>query len=464
MSNLPGTRNQEIGETPSQHVMISIPAEGEVNEKLLLHSLMEEVPKLLKKSAGKNPCSIFRVPQSLLKIHPEAFHPQIVSIGPYHHGKEHLQMIQEHKRRFLDAALSRAQEFGNGFDDFYKAIAKKKEKIREYYSESTDKYSDHELIEMMIVDGCFIIEVLCIAGGLVQFEEGDSIFSLPWIPFSLMRDFVRLENQIPIFVLENLYELSILASEAEDLPSLTELILKFFDHTFSRPEAVLEKYKNLGGKHLLDLFRSTFVQDLKQPQEVPKDVDHGEFLRLIQPVAKLQVAGVEINPSSPAAESFLDIKFRRYGVLEIPHLSIDEFFSTFLINCVAFEQCYKHGSTHFTSYVIFMSCLNNAPIDAGYLRDRKIIENFFGTDKELVKFFNQVSNGTIFEIENSYLGEVFMGVNQYYFNDWHVRWAGFKYTYFDSPWAFLSALAALVLLILTVIQSFFAVYGYVNPP
>ncbi|KAF2293109.1 hypothetical protein GH714_036827 [Hevea brasiliensis] len=387
MSNLP-TRNQEIGETPSQHVMISIPAEGEVNEKLLLHSLMEEVPKLLKKSAGKNPCSIFRVPQSLLKIHPEAFHPQIVSIGPYHHGKEHLQMIQEHKRRFLDAALSRAQEFGNGFDDFYKAIAKKKEKIREYYSESTDKYSDHELIEMMIVDGCFIIEA-------------------------------RESN--PIFVLENLYELSILASEAEDLPSLTELILKFFDHTFSRPEAVLEKYKNLGGKHLLDLFRSTFVQDLKQPQEVPKDVDHGEFLRLIQPVAKLQVAGVEINPSSPAAESFLDIKFRRYGVLEIPHLSIDEFFSTFLINCVAFEQCYKHGSTHFTSYVIFMSCLNNAPIDAGYLRDRKIIENFFGTDKELVKFFNQ-------------------------------------------SMAFLSALAALVLLILTVIQSFFAVYGYVNPP
>ncbi|KAF2293106.1 hypothetical protein GH714_036798 [Hevea brasiliensis] len=135
-------------------------------------------------------------------------------------------MIQEHKRRFLDAALSRAQEF---------------------------------------------------AGGLVQFEEGDSIFSLPWIPFSLMRDFVRLENQIPFFVLENLYELSILASEAEDLPSLTELILKFFDHTFSRPEAVLEKYKNLGGKHLLDLFRSTFVQDLKQSKKFLKMLIMGSF-------------------------------------------------------------------------------------------------------------------------------------------------------------------------------------------
>ncbi|CAL9027025.1 unnamed protein product [Prunus brigantina] len=51
--------------------------------------------------------------------------------------------------------------------------------------------------------------------------------------------------------------------------------------------------------------------------------------------------------------------------------------------------------------------------------------------------------------------------NEYHRNIWHVRWAGFRFKhFFDTLWSFLLAVAAVVLLLLTAIQAFFAVYDY----
>ncbi|MGG6708085.1 UNVERIFIED_CONTAM: hypothetical protein ITH57_25515, partial [Salmonella enterica subsp. enterica serovar Weltevreden] len=43
-------------------------------------------PKILSKSAGRSSCCIYRVPQSEMDVNGRTYHPQIVSIGPYHHG------------------------------------------------------------------------------------------------------------------------------------------------------------------------------------------------------------------------------------------------------------------------------------------------------------------------------------------------------------------------------------------
>ncbi|KAL0426512.1 UNVERIFIED_CONTAM: hypothetical protein Slati_2826000 [Sesamum latifolium] len=69
-----------------------------------------------------------------------------------------------------------------------------------------------------------------------------------------------------------------------------------------------------------------------------------------------------------------------------------------------------------------------------------------------------------FDIDMCYLSELFNEVNHYYRNHWHVHWASFKYTYFNTPWSFISALAAFVLLVLTVAQTLFTVIAYVRPP
>ncbi|OMP10126.1 hypothetical protein COLO4_04797 [Corchorus olitorius] len=164
------------------------------------------------------------------------------------------------------------------------------------------------------------------------------------------------------------------------------------------------------------------------------------FLQLIPTAKKLHLAGIQFKRGK--SESFLDIKFSN-GVLQIPLLTIDDFTISIFLNCVAFEQCYNHCSNHITTYAVFMGCLISTPSDAGFLCDHKIIENYFGTDEEIAGFFNNVGKDVAFDMEKSFLAKVFEDVNEYYRNDWHVRWVEFKHVYFDTLWSFISALAAL---------------------
>ncbi|OAY38162.1 UPF0481 protein At3g47200 [Manihot esculenta] len=462
MSN-PTTNHNPATGGDSAHVII-IPEASHNNWLTSMQESVKEPPKSLNMTAGRSSCSIFRVPQSLKKIHPEAFEPRIVSIGPYHQGEPHLKMIDEHKQRFLGAVLARTQKFNVGLDQFFKDLAIKENKIRESYSENID-CSSHELIEMMILDGCFVIQLLCIVGRLVETDSNDPLLILPWILYSLSRDLLLLENQIPFFVLEILFDLS-KPPDSKNYPTFTELVLQFFDYTIPRPrDEIPDKSRKLSGEHLLGLFRSSFIPLSSQELAAAKtDKNH---LQLIQPVENLRAAGIKLKQRKNA-KSFLDIKFRTTktsGLLEIPTLSPGYVTNTFLLNCVTFEQSYRqYFSAHFTSYVIFMGCLINTIQDAGYLRDKRIIENYFGTDEDVVKFFNKVGKDMNFDISQSYLANVFVDVNEYCRNGWHVTLAKYLYTYFDAPWSCTSAIAALFLLIVTFIQGFFAVYAYAKPP
>ncbi|MBD4021985.1 hypothetical protein GUI04_24060, partial [Xanthomonas citri pv. citri] len=81
-------------------------------------------------------------PHSLVDINKEAYRPRIVSIGPYHHGNKDLEMIEEHKWRFLNDLISRT---GKSLEFFLKRIVSMEDKIRQSYSESTDRFSTVDL-------------------------------------------------------------------------------------------------------------------------------------------------------------------------------------------------------------------------------------------------------------------------------------------------------------------------------
>ena len=143
--------NQNQEEEEADDDVIGI-LEMESNWSTLIEKKRKQKPMLLKISAGNSSCCIFRVPQSLVEINEKAYQPHIVSIGPYHHGKEHLEMIQEHKWRFLDSLIGRTESVGVGVNDYFKAIASKEERIRECYSE-TIEVNSNEFVEMMVLDG-----------------------------------------------------------------------------------------------------------------------------------------------------------------------------------------------------------------------------------------------------------------------------------------------------------------------
>ncbi|XP_012066444.1 UPF0481 protein At3g47200 [Jatropha curcas] len=417
----------------------------------LMHQKLSNPPKLLAKSAAKSSCCIFKVPQSFVDINGKSYQPHIVSIGPYHHGEPHLRMIEEHKWRYLGCLLSRIQLKGLYLEDLLKAVEPLEIAARECYSETIQIEKD-EFLEMMVLDGCFIIELFRKVGDVIEVDDDDPIFTMQWIIAFFYRDLLRLENQMPFFILEKLFELSRMPEEEQSCVSLSTLALNFFNYFLQRPDGSITRHANLKGRHILDLVRSSYI-DFERSQ-----VENNNQTRthIIQCVSKLRRAGILLTPGK--ADSFLVVKFN-HGVIEMPTITIDDAMSSFLFNCVAYEQCHNGSSKHFTTYATFLDCLVNTNKDVGYLCDHNIIENYFGTDAEVARFINNLGKEVAFDIDLCYLAKLFNDVHLYYMNSWHVQWAGFKYTYFDTPWSFISALAALILLVLTVTQTFYTIYA-----
>ncbi|XP_030451159.1 UPF0481 protein At3g47200-like isoform X1 [Syzygium oleosum] len=417
-------------------------------------------PTLLKPSASKRSCCIFRAPQSLLQINEKAYEPQIVSIGPYHHGQQRLNMVEQHKPRFFSTLLERTKNSGVGLDDYFNAIALRENDIRDCYSELLHCESS-ALVEMMVLDACFIVEVFRICGGVFEPDLDDPFFATPWMYIILIRDLLRIENQIPFFVLQEVFNLSNGNTENEaNQRSLSELALLFFNIAAQRPEGQLEKFYTVSkAKHLLDLFRLSLVGHW----DVEKGVNaNDDCLELIPSARQLLRSGIKCKLRKGDNLNLLDINFNR-GELQIPRLTLDDFMSFFLPNCIAFEQCYCYSSRHMTSYIIFMKCLVGTEADAELLSENQLLVNYLGSNAEVATFFNDLGKDIAFSIKISYLAELFRQVNRYHRSPCRMTWTGFKNKYFGSPWSFMSAIAAILLLGLTVLQAFYAVYGYYRP-
>ncbi|KFK39903.1 hypothetical protein AALP_AA3G303800 [Arabis alpina] len=433
--------------------------------------------KLLRESAGSESCCIVRIPQSLARTNLKAYEPKIVSIGPYHHGKEHLNLIQQHKRRFLKFFMSKMQEKGTDPQDLVRAVSRLEDDIRLSYSEDLGLDSKN-LVKMMVLDGCFILTLFLVVSGKVVYTNlDDPIFRMPWILPSIRADLLLLENQVPYVLLQTLFETSKLGTTCT---TLNKIAFEFFDYSIHKPEEFWEKHYSLEAKHLLDLIRNTFVPDLskrsikesyltipccsegRQNSSSKSSLNDNGFLGFVLSAKKLHLRGIKFKPRTNT-DSILDIRFSN-GVLHIPPVVMDDFTATVFLNCVAFEQLYADSSNHITSYVAFMACLINEESDAAFLSERRILENYFGTEDEISRFYKSIGKDVALDLEKSYLAKVFEGVNEYTSKGFHVYCAEFVHTHFDSPWTFASSFAALLLLMFAAMQVFFAAYSYFRPP
>ncbi|KAM5576239.1 hypothetical protein ABKV19_007216 [Rosa sericea] len=367
---------------------ITIPASNNI-QTTLLEQRIEETKWLLHPSAGKSSCCIFRVPQCLVEINKNTYRPHIVSIGPYHHGEEHLEMMKQHKWRFLRDLLARTSPTGSRLDDYLQVVASMEEDIRGCYSETINSCS-LELVEMMVLDGLFIIEFFCKVGRLSPSDPDDPIFNLAWIFPNLIQDLFRLER--------------------------TKFLYWFFKHCrlIQSAKKPLSRITSSAGKAV-----KKFLAGIKSKTRRGST----SSVQFIQSAKKLHLAGIKFKTGE--AVSFLDIRFSN-EVLEIPHITLDDLRTDLFLNFVAFEQCYSHSSKHITTYAAFMSCLIHTPMDATFLCDNSIIENYLATDKEVAHFFRNMGKDVPFDIEECYLWKLFKDVNEYHRNIWHVRWAVLK--------------------------------------
>lgn len=458
-----------LNEENWEHCSATAAAQRSRNSQLLSKRVS---PKLLKRSAGTETCCIFRIPWTPAQINCKAYEPKIVSIGPYHHGKQNLEMIQEHKCRFLEFFLEKS---GTTLQELVHVVSEMEEAIRASYSENLDHFGSQDLMDMVLLDSCFILVVLLVVSNKVDRPDSDDpIFKIPWILPAIRSDLLLLENQVPFFLLEALSA----TSKTRFHIGINKMAFEFFGYSIQRPKRVWAIHSHVKAKHLVDLIRKTFIPTWSH--ETPKvsclpittccrensgtarSSGASPSIGLILSAKKLRLQGIKFE-SHNKAETFLAIRLEN-GRLFMPAVVLDDFISLVFLNCVAFEQLYSSCSNHMTSYVAFMGCLMNDEADAMFLGEKGIIENYFGTGNEVSQFFKGICKGIVFNPNESYLANVFEGVNKYTSKGYHVQWAGFRYTHFDSPWTCLSSSAAFTLIVLTIIQTFFTSYAYFHPP
>ncbi|VVB00962.1 unnamed protein product [Arabis nemorensis] len=439
-----------------------------------------ESPKLPKKGEGS--CCIFRIPQSLTKIHQKkGYEPEIVSIGPYHHEKEHLQMMEDHKHRYLQLFLNEVKD-GVTMSLLVKKILKIETAIRNSYSDKLVGVDNQpKLLKMMLLDGCFILMLFFFIARIVDASDKsphDPILTTPWILATIRSDLLLLENQVPFILLKTLLEES--KDSSLDSSDVKNLAFKFFNLSMVQKEEL----GNHEAKHLLDLIRNNFIPVPQNPTKTSSSSQYDS--RLILSAKRLRLQGIKFKashdqsslkvcckkmigclfnesnavvPRSSQEKTILEIKL--YGnELHIPPIVFDGSISSLLLNCVAFEQLSSKCGNEITSYVVFMGCLMNDEADATYLIEKGIIENYFGNGSEVSQFFKNICKDVAFDMNKSYLKEEFEGINQYTSNRWNVEWARFKHLHFDSPWTVLSSLAVLAAILLSMAQTTFTGLSY----
>ncbi|KAB2607753.1 hypothetical protein D8674_010921 [Pyrus ussuriensis x Pyrus communis] len=397
---------------------------------------IEELKREVETTDSTSTQCIDRVPPSLTGICPEAIEPEIVSIGPHDPDMKLLE-FESYKLQFLESLLCRERNEG-GHDllgEYYKAMISLEKRTKSCYSENITMCC-HDFVGMMVLDGCFIIELFLQMSKTS--DVGQPILRRPGLVPIVTRDLLKLQNQLPFFVLEKLFEISSLGTE-----QLLQMRMQ--------PGEV---------EHLLHLFHLSFRPqfDMMITSNYAPNSNH-EYRpssESIQCTTQLRPSGIKFTPRRDA-ESFLDIDFRN-GVLRIPPITINDLAIVVFINCMALERCHQYVPQHFTAYIAFMSGLIDSTRDVRLLCADGIITGFPLNDQNVAEMITKLGEQVAFNIRDCYLSKQFRDVEAYYSS----HWATFMRTYFSRPWSFITVLTAFTVLLLGGIQTIMAILSYLQ--
>ena len=99
-----------------------------------------------------------------------------------------------------------------------------------------------------------------------------------------------------------------------------------------------------------------------------------------------------------------------------------------------------------------MDNLINSHQDVAHLHYQGIIEHWLGSDAEVADLVNHLCQEVVFDINDSYRFRLSKDVNWYYDHKWNAWCASLRHNYFSNPWAIISLVAAVFLLLITFTQ------------
>ncbi|XP_074264134.1 UPF0481 protein At3g47200-like [Silene latifolia] len=415
--------------------------------------------------------------------------PEIISFGPYHHGQSHLSPMEAHKWRVLNHKLNRE---ARDISLYLTAVQELEHTARACY-ESPVSLTSNEFVEMMVLDGCFVLEFLRgTKHGFnnLGYEDNEPVFYKDSICHVIATDLMKLENQIPLIVLEKLIEIH--PNIEEVVPELVMWVLTPRWITINAPAT--EKHLNHmrdvvanehGSEleppmvHCLDVFRRSLMYNNTKPKSSPNTCCELKLLVRVRDklkrdncehvmancISDLRKAGVKFKPRYKLP--FWEIKFKQCsGVLEIHPFKIDSATETVFRNLIAFEQCHMNMSWDMvvTNYVAFMDNLIDTASDVAYLHKAGIIVHYLGSDQEVADLFNRLVTKVYVNKKTGVLHDVYQKLNEYCSHRRSWWRASLQNEYLHNPWVIISIFAAFLLFLLTALQTGYSVYAYYKPP
>ncbi|GFZ10663.1 hypothetical protein Acr_22g0000610 [Actinidia rufa] len=419
--------------------------------------------KLTHLSGAHFECYIYKVHDRLRRQNERAYEPEILAVGPYHHGKGNLRMMEEHKLRYLKLLLERTNE--RSVDRYILAMRKLQERAQRCYSDSISLNKD-EFVEMMLLDSCFVIELLRKFTIKTMRDMHDPIFKMDWILHSIWGDLMLFENQLPFFVLVQMFNMTKVPDPRDNIIDLViryyySVREQYFCGNSPGPERFLRASYQISAhdvKHFLGLIHHITTSSFAKLVSQRNVGDNKKRWDYIYCATELHEAGIKFKKANYTP--LFDIKFIN-GTLEIPELAVEEKTECIFRNMIAHEEHLQDTAPKcITDYLTFLCCLINSPKDVSLLRRFGILNNMLGDDEAVAALFSRVFGCVFVSRDEFCYYDVFINVKAYCRQRWNMWKAKLRRDYFNSPWTIISFLGVVLLLLLSVTQTMLSILAY----
>ncbi|KAL6654773.1 hypothetical protein ACP70R_008238 [Stipagrostis hirtigluma subsp. patula] len=171
---------------------------------------------------------------------------------------------------------------------------------------------------------------------------------------------------------------------------------------------------------------------------------------------ELWESGVNFERSQDQSIQNMDFK---NGILFMPLLEVNHSTEKIFRNLMAFEKLHRIKGNVATDYFIFMDNIIESERDVALLRSKGVLKNLLGSDKAAAELFNTLRKGANLNPwgKVSYVQGMMTAHCKKRRNKWR---ASFRHTYMSNPWVFSSLVAAVILLVLTILQAVYTVLPF----
>ncbi|KAK4592734.1 hypothetical protein RGQ29_017037 [Quercus rubra] len=371
---------------------------------LMFEELIVDVPLVMEPEQWPE-CCIYRVPKNLRQINKEAYSPKLISIGPFHHGKEEVRDMEKLKVRYLKGIL---------------VIEENEAKIRRCYEEIFD-ISSENFVKMVLLDSTFIIELFLRANDKDKYKKDymsrrngdDSFFTLASEYFTLYIKKIPAENN--------------------KVKHFTDLI------RYSRCPRSELKFKD----RKCDLYSATKLHAAGvvfkvNDKEGSPDIkfEKSQPLNICPCFTCLWLLNW-----LPCLKCFWCLE-RMQPLLKLPSITIDDGTEGLLRNIMALEQCHYPFEAYTCNYMLLLDYLIDTSEDVDLLVKEKSIANALGSNEAVASMVNKLSL-EIVEINSCY-ADLARDLNAHYNQCCNHNMASLRSIYFADVWRGTATIVGLI--------------------